>query len=76
MYLVQQQDVEGVASVAGGPGTVSAGNEYDSDEWADEETTDAGMSSEDMAEEMEVAGGYPGQSSGGQSYAEEDDYEG
>lgn len=74
--LVQQQDVEGVASVAGGPGTVSAGNEYDSDEWADEETTDAGMFSEDMAEEMEVAGGYPGQGSGGQSYAEEDDYEG
>lgn len=43
-----------MASVAGSPGTVSA----EAEDWADEE----------ISEEMEVAGGYPGQ-----SFGEEDD---
>lgn len=56
-WPLQQQGVEGVASVAGSPGGVSNETE-DDEEWPDEEAT----------EEMEVAGGYPGQ-----SFAEEDD---
>ena len=59
--MQQRQGVEGVASVAGGPGTMLPVDEDDSEEWADEETV------EDMDDEAELPG---------QSYAEEDDYEG
>ncbi len=59
--MQQRQGVEGVASVAGGPGTLLPVDEDESEEWADEETS----------EDLDGEAGLPGQ-----SYAEEDDYEG
>ncbi|CAK0780726.1 hypothetical protein CVIRNUC_005153 [Coccomyxa viridis] len=64
----QQQGVEGVASVAGGPGTRSEGlgdteEDYDEELGFDEEANEEEIDNE----ELEVAGGYPGS-----SYAEDD----
>ena len=66
--LQQQQGVEGVASVAGGPGTKSEGlgdteEDYDEELGFDEEANEEEIDNE----ELEVAGGYPGS-----NYAEDD----
>ena len=67
--MQQRQGVEGVASVAGGPGTMSPMDADDSEEWADEELTQD--EDGELAEDEDGEAAYPGQ-----SFAEEDDYEG
>ena len=66
--LQQQQGVEGVASVAGGPGTRSEGLGDTEEDYNEELGFDAEANEEEIDnEELEVAGGYPGS-----SYAEDD----